>query len=303
MTDALLDRVRHCTLAHADRHGVARTAIAGLSTISATAPGELVYDISCPMLVLLLQGTKQVTFGSQVARFGAGQSLLVTADVPTTSQVTGADARHPYYSFVLHLDPSVIASLVGEMDALAVDTPPDSPLHVDTTDAEVADCALRLMQLLERPRSLPILRDGLLREMHHWLLAGRHGAAIRALGSVNGHAARIGRAVALIRSHYAQPLQMAQLAEAAGMSLSTFHAHFRAVTSLTPLQFQKQLRLVEARRLMRNDGAMAKRAAHAVGYESVTQFTREYGRLFGRSPLRDARAPEGRTGHAAGTSP
>jgi AraC-like DNA-binding protein len=302
MTAALLDRVRHCTLAHADRQGVARTAIPGLSTISATAPGELQYDMSCPMLVLLLQGTKQVTFGSQVARFGAGQSLLITADVPTTSQITGADARHPYYSFVLHLDPSVIASLVGEMAAVAQADVPTSPLQVDATDAEVADCALRLMQLLERPRSLPILRDGLLREMHHWLLAGRHGAAIRELGAVNGHAARIGRAVALIRAQYTQPLRVEQLAQAAEMSLSTFHAHFRAVTSLTPLQFQKQLRLMEARRLMRNDGAMAKRAAHAVGYESVTQFTREYGRLFGRSPLRDARAPEAPADYVAGTA-
>ncbi|MDG2523764.1 AraC family transcriptional regulator [Stenotrophomonas sp. HITSZ_GD] len=289
MTAALLDRVRHCTLAHADAHGVARTAIAGLSTISATAPGELQYDISCPMLVLLLQGTKQVTFGSHVARFGAGESLLITADVPTTSQITGADARQPYYSFVLHLDPAIIASLVGEMDAVADAASPASPLQVEATEAEVADCALRLLQLLERPRSLPILRDGLLREMHHWLLAGRHGAAIRQLGAVNGHAARIGRAVKLIRAHYAQPLRVEHLAEVAGMSLTTFHAHFRAVTSLTPLQFQKQLRLVEARRLMRNEGAIAKRAAHAVGYESVTQFTREYGRLFGQPPSRDAR--------------
>lgn len=292
MTD-LLRHLRRCALAHADRHGVARTPIAGLTVISATAPGPLQYDISQPMLVLVAQGEKRVTFGHRTVDFGAGQSLLISADVPTTSRITGADARHPYHSFVLHLDRAVIAGLLADMEATGPAGAIASPLAVEATEAEVADCAVRLLQLLERPRSLPILRDGLLREMHHWLLLGPHGAAIRQLGMVNGHAARIGRAVALIRERFVEPLRVDVLAAAAGMSPSTFHAHFRAVTSLTPLQFQKQLRLVEARRLMRADGAMAKHAAHAVGYESIPQFTREYRRLFGVSPGKDRQAGEG----------
>lgn len=285
--EALLEQLRRTALAHADRHGVARTPIPGLSTITALAPGALQYDISCPMLVLVAQGGKRVTFGEHAMAFGAGESLLITADVPTVSQITTADARRPYHSFVLHLDVAMIAALVAEMADPADGDRAHAPVVVQPTEAEVLDCAVRLLKLLARPQSLPILRDGLLREMHHWLLLGRHGAAVRQLGTPHGHARRIGRVVAAIRQRYAQPLRMEELAALADMSLSSFHTHFRAVTSLTPLQFQKQLRLVEARRLILAEGAMAKRAAHAVGYESVTQFTREYGRLFGVSPGRD----------------
>lgn len=135
--------------------------------------------------------------------------------------------------------------------------------------------------------------------MHYWLLTGRHGAGIRALGVTDSHATRIGRAVAIIRSAYAQTLTVERLAEAASMSLSSFHHHFRAVTSLSPLQFQKQLRLIEARRMMISEGASISTAAYEVGYESVPQFTREYGRLFGVSPVRDVRGSFGKSQVAA----
>ena len=132
------------------------------------------------------------------------------------------------------------------------------------------------------------------RELHYWLLAGRHGAALRRLGGSEGHAQRVSRAVAVLRAEFARPLPVERLAEAAGMSPSSFHAHFRAVTSLSPLQFQKQLRLIEARRLMLSESLPASRAAFAVGYESVPQFTREYGRMFGLPPVRDVEAARGR---------
>ena len=164
-----------------------------------------------------------------------------------------------------------------------------APIRVDQTDAEVADVALRLMRLLDRPASLPVLQAQLVREMHSWLLAGRHGTAIRRLGWPDDHAERIGRAVAMLRVDFTKPIRVERLAAEAGMSPSVFHQHFRAVTSLSPLQFQKHLRLIEAKRLMLSDGTNATHAAYAVGYESVSQFTREYGRLFGSPPLRDAR--------------
>jgi AraC-like DNA-binding protein len=143
------------------------------------------------------------------------------------------------------------------------------------------------MRLLDRPSILPILQSQLLRELHLWLIAGRYGSAIRHLGISESHAQRIGRAVAIIRREFAKPLRVEDLASAAGMSLSSFHEHFRAITSLTPLQFQKQLRLIEARRLMLSEGEMISNAAYAVGYESVPHFTREYGRMFGLPPARD----------------
>ena len=285
---SLLDAVRRHADAHADRDGIARTSIAGLTTIRALAPTDLAYAISRPLVALVVQGAKRVTMGLHGFDFAAGDSLLITADVPTVSQITRASPAVPYYSLVLELDPAVIAELCGAMKAEPA--PDAAPVRVDPTEAEVADAALRLMRLFDRPASIPVLAGPLLREMHYWLLEGRHGAAIRRLGWPEGHARRIARAVAVLRTDFAKPLRVERLAAEAGMSPSSFHKHFRAVTTLSPLQFQKQLRLIEARRLMLAEGRTAGHAAFEVGYESVPQFTREYGRLFGRPPVRDVRA-------------
>lgn len=289
----LLDAVRRHADAQADAHGIARTPIPGLSTVRATAPSGLVYAISRPLVALVVQGGKQVTIGAEVLDLSPGDSLLITADVPNVSQITRATLAAPYYSVVLELDLAVIAELAPLMPA----APHDRAAAVRRlpTDAEVADAALRLLRLLQRPDALPVLQASLLRELHYWLLAGRHGAAIRRLGWPGGHAERIARAVALLRADLARPWAIEALAEAAGMSASAFHRHFRATTSLPPLQFQKTLRLIEARRLMLADGLSGSSAAFAVGYESVPQFTREYGRLFGRPPARDVAAARQRT--------
>jgi AraC-like DNA-binding protein len=293
MTDSLLDLVRHHAMAHADQSGVASTPIRGLTTICTTLPGELQYAISKPMVVLVLQGGKRVSMGRQTFDFGAGDSLVITADVPTVSQITAADANSPYYSLVLDLDPVVIESLVAESHAVAVNTEV-APIRVEATEDEVADAALRLLRLLHRPQALPILRDSLVREMHYWLLMGKHGAEIRTLGLSGSHVHRIAKAVALIRAAFAESIPLERLAATSGMSVSSFHQHFRAITSLSPLQFQKQLRLIEARRMMLSEGALAKSAAFAVGYESINQFTREYGRFFGMPPAKDIKVALGR---------
>lgn len=275
MTDTLLDIVRRHVEAHADADGLALTPIAGLTTIRSAEATGLLHGIARPLVCLVLQGAKQVAIGDTCVTYRAGDSLLITADVPTISQVTVA----PYISLVLDLDPAVLGELSVQMSAAA---PPEP------TDAEVADTALRLMRLLERPAAVPVLHAQLVRELHYWLLAGRHGQAIRRLGGPDGHAQRVARAVALLRAEFDRPLPVERLAAAAGMSASSFHHHFRAATSLSPLQFQKHLRLIEARRLMMSDGVSASSAAFAVGYESVSQFTREYGRMFGLPPMKDA---------------
>ena len=290
--DALLEAIRR----HADAHPAgspAPTPIPGLATVRATAPSELMHDIQRPMVCLVRQGAKRVAMGAREFDFGAGDSLLITADVPTVSQITRASAGEPYYSLALELDAAVIADLVAQMGAPAAAD--HIPVRVDPTEAEVADAALRLMKLLDRPESLPVLHAQLVRELHYWLLAGRHGDAIRSLGWPEGHVQRIARAVKLLRRDFVHPLPVERLAAEAGMSPSTFHQHFRRVTSLSPLQFQKQLRLIEARRLMRSQGANASSAAYAVGYESVPQFTREYGRMFGLPPVADVRRAVGRS--------
>lgn len=282
---ALLTAVRRFVDAHADHAGIARAPIPGLMAIRATAPSGLDCAISRPLVCLVVQGSKSVTMGTQAFSFGAGDSLLITADVPIVSQIMRASIAAPYYSMVLELDFAVIADISAQMGAAPEHD--NAPVRVEPTDAEVADAACRLVNLLERPASLPVLGTQLVREMHYWLLAGRHGAAIRHLGWPDGHVQRVARAVALLRAQFAQSLPVERLAAAAGMSPSSFHHHFRNVTSLSPLQFQKQLRLIEARRLLMSEGASASSAAFAVGYESVSQFTREYGRMFGLPPVKD----------------
>ena len=285
---ALLEAVRRHVRAGGEAQGPSPTAIPGLQTVCATAPSGLLHAISRPMVCLVVQGAKHVSMGAQGFSFAAGDSLLITADVPIVSQITKASPAAPYLSLVLELDPAVIEELSAQMRP---DPAGDhAAVRVDPTDAEVEEAALRLMRLLDRPASLPVLQAQMVREMHYWLLAGRHGSAIRRLGWSDGHAQKVAKAVNLLRTEFARSIPVERLAAMAGMSLSAFHHHFRAATSLSPLQFQKQLRLIEARRLMVSEGVSAANAAFAVGYESVPQFTREYGRMFGLSPVRDIKA-------------
>jgi hypothetical protein len=199
----LLDVAGRYAEAHADKAGLAQTAIPGLSLVRATSPSGLVHAISQPLVCLVLQGSKRVTMGTQSFAFSAGESLLITADVPTVNQITRASVPAPYLSLVLELDLAVIADLVLQMkDGPAADA---AAVRVGATEAEVADAALRLMQLLDRPAALPVLRAQRVREMHYWLLAGRLGAAIRRLGRPDGHAQRVARAVSVLRAEFARP--------------------------------------------------------------------------------------------------
>jgi AraC-like DNA-binding protein len=297
MNDTLLSTLRRYADVFADPMGVARTPITGLTVIRATSTSELQYAVSKPLACLVVQGAKHVAMSSLSYSFGAGDSLIITADVPTVSQITRASIVAPYLSIVLDLDPSIISALSVEMKAVPIGDA--TPVRVEPTDAPVAEAALRLLRLLDRPASVPILQSQLVREMHYWLLAGRHGPAIRRLGLTNSYAQRVGRAIALLRAEFAQPLRVERLAAEAGMSASSFHAHFKAATSLSPLQFQKQLRLIEARRLMIAKGFSSGNAAFAVGYESAHQFTREYARMFGRPPARDIKAVQQQSTAAA----
>lgn len=287
VSQALRDAIDRYAKVHADSAGVAGTPVAGMRFVRATAAGELRRAVDPPLICLVVQGAKHVTTGRQSLAFGAGDSMLLAADAATVSQIAQASPEAPYLSFALDLDAAVIAGLSAEIETSAADD--SSALWRQPTDAEVADTALRLVNLLSRPSAMAVLRTQLVREMHHWLLAGRHGPAVRRLGHPDSRARRINRAVEMLRQDFASPLRVADLASTAGMSLSTFHLHFRAVTSLSPLQFQKQLRLIEARRLMLATGLKPSVAAHTVGYESVPQFTREYRRQYGQPPARETR--------------
>ncbi|MBB3773805.1 AraC-like DNA-binding protein [Angulomicrobium tetraedrale] len=283
---SLFDLVRRHADDRSDRSGFAPTPCRGLGAVRVLYPGELQVTVQKPLIAICLQGRKRVTMGTNSFDYGAGEALVITADVPTISQILEASPAAPYYALALELDAALLRTLTTEADLPPVDT---APICIEPADADVMDAALRLMRLMDRPAALPVLGEALLREMHYWLLTGHHGAAIRSLGGTDTHAHRIARAVALIRQDYANTLRIGDLAAVAGMSESSFHQHFRAITTLSPLQFQKQLRLIEARRLMLMDSQGIAHAAHRVGYESVPQFTRDYARLFGSPPGRDMR--------------
>ena len=285
MIDNLLTIARRHAETFADADGVARTPLPGVTILRQCRPTPLVYAISSPLVALVLQGRKRVSTGSESFEFGAGDSLLIGADVPNGSQITRASPGAPYVSVVVDLDLALIEQLMTEIEAQAVAT--GGAVRVGPTDAEVSDTVLRLLRLLGRPDARPILCDQLRRELHYWLLVGHHGDAIQGLGVPGSRARHIARAVDALRSRYAETVRVGELARMAGMSVSSFHEHFRAVTSLTPLQFQKQLRLIEARRRLLAEGETISLAAFAVGYESVPQFTRDYGRFFGSPPGRD----------------
>ena len=283
---SLLDLARSYADAHAGRLGYATTPFRGLGVVRQLQPGELQVQVQKPLIAICLQGRKRVTMAGRNFDYGAGEALLITADVPTTSRILEASPAAPYYAVALELDAGLLRALAAEAD-LGASNP--APVRIEVVDPDVTDAARRLLRLLDQPMAQAVLGEALLREMHFWLLTGRHGPAIRSLGVADSHAARIARAVSVIRKDYARALRIEELAEVAAMSESSFHQHFRAVTTLSPLQFQKQLRLVEARRRMLADGVAISHAAHAVGYESVPQFTRDYARLFGAPPGRDMR--------------
>ncbi len=287
-TADLAQAVRRYTRAHGTGDGPVDTPLPGLTLICVEAPSGLLHALYKPVVCLMLSGAKQLAFGGEVQVFSAGQSVIVRADVPIIAQVVSASRAAPYVAVALDLDMGVVREVAAQMPSPPAAAPgPRGMLLGQDTDAALLDGAQRLIRLLVQPEAAAVLAPGIVRELHYWLLAGRHGPALRQVAAADGPGARIARAVALLRTRFASPLPVEQLAAAAGMSPSSFHAHFKAQTSLSPRQFQKQLRLLEARRLLFDAGASASAAAFAVGYESVPHFTRDYARLFGAPPRRD----------------
>jgi len=264
------------------------TLVRGLYLVRRTTPSELEHTVVQPLVCLVLQGCKRVSLGSGISSYAAGDTMIVTGNVPAVSRISKASVASPYLALAFDLDLSVITELI--MNAPEVHS---RTCRQDTRD-ELRDALRRLVLLLDHPESLAVLKDGLIREIHHWLLLGRQGQAIHQLGSPDSHTRRIACAVAILRANYVKPVRIERLAAAAGMSRSGFHQHFRAITSLTPLQFQKQLRLIEARRLIVSSGKILSQIAFDVGYESTSQFSREYARMYGQPPNRDKPATSAR---------
>jgi len=286
---AVKQAIRTYAADHANRDGLVHTPIEGLRMMCVYSPRAVLHSIYRPLVCLVLQGAKHMTVGLETRTISAEQTVIVTADMPVIGRIIEASASAPYLAIAIELEKSILREMIGQLgETDAHDVSRTSSLLVESTDAKVLDCAARLVQLLERPAAIPVLRPVILRELHYWLLVGERGAILRSLVAPENHANRLAAAVAVLRREYRLRLPIDRLAAAASMSASAFHRHFKQLTSLTPGQYQKRLRLIEARRLMLDEGFSASRAAFEVGYESVSQFTREYRRMFKMPPKRDA---------------
>ncbi len=286
--DSLKQAVRAYTSRHANRRGMALTPVPGLRMMCLEAPSGELHSVYKPLICLVLQGAKRLIVGKEERLFSAGQSVLVSADMPVIGRVVQASQSEPYLAIAVELEMSILRELTAHLGSPHPRPSSEMPtLFAIDTEAALLDCASRLMRLLDRPEAAPLLSPGIMRELHYWLLSGPHSSVLQTLADPDSHAGRLAAAIAILRAEYRSRVPVERLAAKAGMSPSSFHKHFKHMTSLTPGQYQKRLRLVEARRLMLDEGSSATNAAFEVGYESVSQFNREYRRLFQAPPKRD----------------
>jgi AraC-like DNA-binding protein len=279
----------------ADTDGAHETPISGLLFHRWSQPTAASCNICRPILSFVAQGAKRVTLGDEARDYEYDHYLLVSFDLPIISEIRRATPEVPFLSLSLDLDLGSIADLMAHTDdPLSRDVPTERGLAVGRLTPELGDSLVRLVRLLQAPHEISVLAPLIEREILFRLLVGEHGARLRHLVAVDSQSQHIARAIGWLRENYMQPLRIDVLAKIAAMSTSTFHLHFKAITAMSPLQYQKQLRLQEARRLMLTGAIDAASAGLQVGYESASQFSREYGRLFGAPPRRDLAQLRGR---------
>ena len=251
---------------------------------SQTHPVPTVYE---PMLCLVLQGAKTVMIGERRLHYDPATYFIGALELPAAGCVVRASAEAPYLALSLYLDREALADLFCTLPSTARPGTETAGFGVSPVTPQLLDGWLRLLRLLDEPQAIPVLAPLLEREMLYRLAPGPQGEILRQIARADSRLSQVRQVLAWIRTHFDQPLRIEQLADLAGMSPASLHRHFKAATAMSPLQYQKQLRLQEARKLLLTQPDAA-RAAYAVGYESRSQFTREYARLFGAPPARDA---------------
>lgn len=236
-----------------------------------------------PLFCVLAQGRKRIFLGGNAFNYDSNSYVVASADLPVAGQVL----EGPALGITLALDAALIAELLLQIKPVSTDGPRAKALAVCSLEDDLLEPVLRLLRLLDHPQDIPILAPLIEREILYRLLLGPHGAMLRQLALPSSDLSRVSRAIEAIRRRFHEPLRVDELALLAGMSQPTFHRHFRAVTAMSPLQFQKKIRLQEARRLLLTQHADAASVGFDVGYESPSQFSREYRRMFGAPPGRD----------------
>jgi AraC-like DNA-binding protein len=266
------------------------TDIPGLTLVrrtAPTAPCSMTYE---PSVTVIAQGRKRVELGRNIFIYDATRFLLTSVDLPVVSRVIEASEEAPCLALSLKLEMPVVRELLSREGIQVAESPSDSPgMATGETTVELLGAFCRLVDLLDTPRDIPFLGGLIQREIVYRILGSAEGARLRAIATLGEQSHRTAKAIAWIGANYAKPLRVEDLAEIAGMGVSTLHHHFRVLTAMSPLQYQKQFRLQAARGRMLMDGLDAASAAFEVGYESASQFNREYSRFFGQPPMRDMR--------------
>jgi AraC-like DNA-binding protein len=274
--------------AHAPGEGPVETAVAGLILSRRTAPSECFCTTYEPELVVFAQGEKRINVGGTTLKCDGTSFLLASVDLPVESQIVGASKSEPYLAMVLKLEMPMVREILSREEFLAPDAVTAARgMAVGKTPVELLKACSRLLDLLDRPQDIPFLAGLVEREIFYRVLRSPLGRHLRAIATLGEQSNRTAKAVVWLKENFTKPLRVDELASIAQMGVSTLHHHFRSLTAMSPLQYQKRLRLHAARQRMIAQGLDAASAAFEVGYESASQFNREYRRLFGQPPMRE----------------
>lgn len=266
------------------------TNVPGLALVRHYLTSEINCMIYQPLLCLVLQGQKETMMGNKTIRFGNGDSIIVSHDVPIVSQVTEASKERPYLALVFELDFGIVRSLYEDVTESDLQQSQGKAIQSGQTQTLLLDALERLFDLNDRPQELSVMLPLIQREIHYRMLCSAQGQMLRSIQQRGSHADRISKVINQLRQDIAKRFSGEELAQIAGMSISSFHDHFKNITAMTPLQYQKDLRLIEARRLLIDKNQPVSSVAFDIGYESATQFSREYSRKFGIAPSKDKAA-------------
>ncbi|AKT41179.1 AraC family transcriptional regulator [Chondromyces crocatus] len=279
-------------LKYGSRPGFNATPLPALEVVRSDRPTGPEYAVARPVLCLIVQGAKEISVAGKLFHYDPSHYLVTSVAVPLVGRVTSASAQAPYLCLVLTLEQAAIYDVLSRSSAPLRPTSRrdyHGAVFVEAVQPSLGDAFLRLLQSLDEPHERDMLAPLYVREILFRLLTSPYSATVREVGTAGSPTRRIGKAIDVLRANFTRPLRVASLARASGMGLASFHQHFKQITTLSPLQFQKQLRLHEARRLLLAEALDAASAGYQVGYESPSQFSREYARLFGLPPREDVK--------------
>ncbi len=283
----LVEKICEAVGGRAEHAAFYPTALDGFGLLHDVKTKSIEAQVYEPIVCLVLQGKKETRIGDRLVHFGAGDSLIVSHSLPVLAAVTEASREKPYVGLVFSLDLSILRGLYDSVGSEPTEIETVQSLAASKTSPDLIDAMARLFHASQNPTDAKILAPMISREIHYRLLQADHGGMLRQMLWRDSAASRIARAIDIIRADFRTALPVCDLAQSAGMSVSAFHAHFKTVTATSPLQYQKDLRLLEARRLLSHGSLSVSQAAFEVGYESPTQFSREYSRKFGVPPRQD----------------